>query len=485
MIKIRIRNIVLSLSGLLLLSALAAETLELLIISPRTVSSAEEVLSIYTQARGANPPLPLPDISYTDAGRQFVAGCYDFAQHPQWATTHYAGTYYLADSSTLASSFDLPAIVVAYEDLASGQLVITAKELDSSTVHNLFITNAPALAVFDGTMGREQYWMRELNQKRMVWSALLKSESEAWTDMLSVQTATLAPESMMMMTMSESETITDFRIIQDGTNLTVHIPPSFMTSEVVLFRSTNLVEGIWEPILTNVIDQTGILSLGDANIPPIVYETQIRSYWADCPDCATDPTAVCTNQTWVTSTNQVAVGGGVVYFKMTATETTLDTDGDGILNMTEYEIGTAYDLTDSDGDQMPDPYELEKGFDPTLYSDGGYDPDQDDLTNTGEYLQSTDPFDDDTDGDGLPDGWEVDVGLNPLVPDALYDIDCDGLTNLQEYQLGFDPLDADTDGDSILDGNELKEAARDPNSSDVVSPTVILTAPASKTVLIP
>ena len=43
----------------------------------------------------------------------------------------------------------------------------------------------------------------------------------------------------------------------------------------------------------------------------------------------------------------------------------------------------------------------------------------------------------DTDGDGIPDAWEVDHGMNMLsAADAGQDRDGDGLTNLQEYQQG-------------------------------------------------
>lgn len=56
----------------------------------------------------------------------------------------------------------------------------------------------------------------------------------------------------------------------------------------------------------------------------------------------------------------------------------------------------------------------------------------------------------DTDGDGMPDGWEVEYGLNPTdAGDASVDYNDNGLTNLQEYKNDYDPVDRDTDDDGI------------------------------------
>ena len=46
----------------------------------------------------------------------------------------------------------------------------------------------------------------------------------------------------------------------------------------------------------------------------------------------------------------------------------------------------------------------------------------------------------DSDGDNIPDGWEVLYGLDPLDPsDALLDTDNDGVMNVEEFRSNSDP----------------------------------------------
>jgi len=85
----------------------------------------------------------------------------------------------------------------------------------------------------------------------------------------------------------------------------------------------------------------------------------------------------------------------------------------------------------------------------------------------------------DSDGDLMPDSWEVEYGLNrhsaavlgTALSEQSLDPDEDGIDNLREFQLGGDPLDPDTDDDCILDGEEEAFA-----QSVLRSPTLSMTS---------
>ena len=60
----------------------------------------------------------------------------------------------------------------------------------------------------------------------------------------------------------------------------------------------------------------------------------------------------------------------------------------------------------------------------------------------------------DSDGDGMPDPWEIPNGLSPSVNDAAGDPDGDLLTNIEEYNADSDPQNIDSDSDGDNDGSE-------------------------------
>jgi len=102
------------------------------------------------------------------------------------------------------------------------------------------------------------------------------------------------------------------------------------------------------------------------------------------------------------------------------------------------------DRLDSDGDGIPDYYEVLRTFlSPSDPSDASLDSDNDGVSNLDEYIHGTDPGNADTDGDEMTDGWELDHGLSPLDrSDALQDPDRDSYTNLEEFRAGTDPMDS-------------------------------------------
>ncbi len=185
---------------------------------------------------------------------------------------------------------------------------------------------------------------------------------------------------------------------------------------------------------------------------------------------------------------------------------------------------------DTDGDGMPDGFEVLTAFNdtngmriirdgtqrlnPMDQLDGTADEDGDGLSNLEEWLvrdnltginpdglvwdYPSDPFDPDSDGDGMPDGWEVWRGLHPQDPipslrsetqwairEEDYwrygDLDGDGLDNIDEYEMRFvmdadadqyaiegsaDPWDPDSDDDGVPDGDEIKSYRTSPMAQD-------------------
>ena len=132
-----------------------------------------------------------------------------------------------------------------------------------------------------------------------------------------------------------------------------------------------------------------------------------------------------------------------------------DSDGDGLTDKQEEELGTDPNKADTDGDGILDGDEVNGN-------------------------PKTDPKNPDTDGDGINDKDDSDP-LNPKTPtdedgpgedpeqpdeDSNKDSDGDGLTDKQEEELGTDPNKADTDGDGFSDGEEVKEKTDPKDSND-------------------
>ncbi|MDH5687329.1 MAG: hypothetical protein OEZ48_05675, partial [Candidatus Bathyarchaeota archaeon] len=139
--------------------------------------------------------------------------------------------------------------------------------------------------------------------------------------------------------------------------------------------------------------------------------------------------------------------------------TALDHDGDRLLDSEE----TTSDRWrfDTDGDGLNDKYEVDIGTDPKQF-----DTDKDGLIDWFELVYDTNVTEPDTDGDGLRDflevaGWVISfnytddptkpfttrVYSDPRVPDT----DRDGVDDYIEYWSGLNPRSSDTNGDGIDD----------------------------------
>lgn len=145
----------------------------------------------------------------------------------------------------------------------------------------------------------------------------------------------------------------------------------------------------------------------------------------------------------------------------------VDTDGDGMWDGFEH----TYSFMPS----LADPNTIVRILDPLEDGNADSDPDADGLSNYAEFLGFdgvtnlvwSNPTSADSDGDQIPDGWEMQYGFDPSNPsDAYADPDADGLVNLGEYLSGSDPLLYDTDADFLPDGDEVLVYGTDPRDFD-------------------
>ena len=93
----------------------------------------------------------------------------------------------------------------------------------------------------------------------------------------------------------------------------------------------------------------------------------------------------------------------------------VDTDGDGLTDAEEQQLGTDQLKADTDGDGYTDKQEIDSGYDP-LTVGGKLDSDRDGLADPDEKCWGTDAHNPDTDGDGYLDGQEVVNGFDPIIP---------------------------------------------------------------------
>jgi hypothetical protein len=129
-----------------------------------------------------------------------------------------------------------------------------------------------------------------------------------------------------------------------------------------------------------------------------------------------------------------------------------DSDGDGISDAREIELGSDPLNPDTDGDgygdlleaTYPETFHINQ-FDPGCPPEQRGDTDGDGLTDCEEIFVGTSPTNYDTDGDGVPDGIEWKAGTLPASADMTADPDLDGRDNYLELREHTNPRTADSD----------------------------------------
>ncbi|MFG0306151.1 MAG: choice-of-anchor Q domain-containing protein [Phycisphaerales bacterium JB040] len=151
-----------------------------------------------------------------------------------------------------------------------------------------------------------------------------------------------------------------------------------------------------------------------------------------------------------TSADPEFVDGSLGDYRLSAISPAIDLGDNAFVpgGVTALDLDGLARIVDGDFDGTPT-------VDAGAYEFVSSDSDGDGLDDVVENQIGTDPFNPDTDADGLLDGTEVDIAAGFGCPDPLsFDSDGDGLSDGDEVLFGTSPCLADTDGDGVSDLND-------------------------------
>jgi hypothetical protein len=259
-------------------------------------------------------------------------------------------------------------------------------------------------------------------------------------------------------------------------------------TEQVSETTTNMKSTTYK---TDIMVQPG---RGVVNMPVVInITTNYKAYYSDCWKfikwwCERKDSTGSTASPWTVLNFDVMPGTINELVNWTALKSN-DHDGD-MINDTDEKTTSPW-KADTDGDGLGDKYELELGTNPALA-----DTDGDGLNDRLELLQGTSNSNNDSDADGLPDGKEYYgyvISFNfsgktfhwRVTSDPNHnDTDGDGVKDLYELYTLQNPRSQDTNGDGTQDGlnalydfNVSYDMTIKPPTGWIAKPTLVKVSP--------
>ena len=346
-------------AGILLTGAVAISTVDKLWIDPLKVDSSGGLFERYINFREQWGPIVPPSVMYDDVANRMSKGDWSFLAE-NWYSKFDDGVLYVPEKSALAKGLKLPVRIQVREDMKTGGIYIFSAPLTNGMAGDftgLAAYKAPEFMAYEKDFPLDQFLSDEFSPRRVVWEVTLKSEADAWSDLMfqseeAVTSKQLEDDGMMRTMLVPEENTNNIWLCLDPQtsgeiNLNVFAPEGF-TNRVEIYSCTDLISNAW-----NIAAQ----NLYPSGTNPAVWNTSsalVQFYRAGNMD--------------------------------------IDSDHDGLPDAREVYVYKTYpDDDDSDNDGMRDGWEVQYGLNPLLYADGGYDADGDGVSNHDESIAGTNP----------------------------------------------------------------------------------------------
>ncbi|MFA5688235.1 MAG: hypothetical protein WC959_03695 [Kiritimatiellales bacterium] len=228
----------------------AGETVFRRFMPEDTIGSWQEIFVRYLGVRDMYGPISPPNVYYDDAGLKLLRNDFSFIGQQNWFFNFQGGTYYLPGTSSLGNIM-VPLTVRVQEYMPSGDVFIMTSADGGKTFNAAAVFNAPSLPAYEEEFSLSDYSFFELSRRRITWTITIKPESFRKADEL-VRQAEREAEALRQAIVPKSASVNSYaddplwlKFSDTFDEIIVNVSDMLIDGRIELYSRTNLMAGNW------------------------------------------------------------------------------------------------------------------------------------------------------------------------------------------------------------------------------------------------